>query len=62
MSSRVHTTYSETRVGRVVTRGGMFDIELTLHLTDGTTSTMSYYLRYTLPEDTGDNYADVSSR
>jgi transcription initiation factor IIF auxiliary subunit len=35
---------------------GMFDIQVMLHLRDKTTQASHYYLRYSLPDDTGDNY------
>lgn len=38
---------------------GMFDIDITLHLKDGQKESMRYFLRYSLPADTGDNYAEV---
>ncbi len=38
---------------------GMFDIEVTFELKDGTSERTSYYLRFSLPDDTGTNYVRV---
>jgi transcription initiation factor IIF auxiliary subunit len=38
---------------------GQFDIDITLALRGGGRETMRYFLRYSLPHDTGENYAQV---
>lgn len=38
---------------------GMFDIEVEFELVDGGQARTRYYLRFSLPEDTGDNYVEV---
>lgn len=38
---------------------GMFDIEVSFYLEDGSAETLHYYLTFSLPEDTGDNYIQL---
>ena len=38
---------------------GTFDIQVTFNLRGGGVETTNYYLRFVLPEDTGDNYVEV---
>jgi transcription initiation factor IIF auxiliary subunit len=40
---------------------GLFDIHLTLHMTDGTKTELDYLLDYDLPPDDGSNYVQVES-
>lgn len=40
---------------------GMFDIEVTISKKDGTEEMLKYYLEYSLPEDDGTNYVDISN-
>ena len=39
---------------------GMFDIEITLFYSNGTTEKLTHYLEFELPGDDGSNYVDVS--
>jgi hypothetical protein len=39
----------------------MFDIQVTVHLKDGSVQRIPYYLSYDLPDDDGQNYAAVES-
>ena len=38
---------------------GMFDIEVTFHLKSGCTESTHFYLRYSLPTDSEENYIQV---
>lgn len=39
---------------------GMFEIAVKIHRTNGDVEKQDFYLDYTLPADTGDNYIDLS--
>ena len=40
---------------------GIFDMQLTLHMKDGSNSELDYFLEYDLPPDDGSNYVQVES-
>ncbi len=40
---------------------GLFDIEVTYDLVGGTTASENFYLKYSLPADTGSTYVDLSA-
>ncbi|MBX3134295.1 MAG: hypothetical protein KF689_13010 [Gemmatimonadaceae bacterium] len=50
----------DNKFGITIWTWGMFEVGVKIHLHGGEVRTLSYYLSYELPPDTGDNYAQVA--